>query len=48
MGAAWESTLEGEGGSDSLGKFLPCGSSGGTIGWSGDMGDHGDNESLSV
>ena len=43
MGAAWKVTLEGGGGFGSLGKVLPCGSSGGTIVWSGNMGAYRDN-----
>ena len=45
MGAAWEATPEEGGGTRSLGKFLPLGSSGGSIVRVEDMGAHGDNES---
>ena len=43
MGAAREVTLEGGGGADSIGNFLPRVSAGGTIIWSVDMGAYGDN-----
>ena len=46
MGAAWEATLEGGVEANSLGKVLPHGSAGKTIVWSGDMGDHVDNDSV--
>ena len=44
VGAAWEVNLEGGGGARSLGKKLPCGSSGGAIVWSGAMGAYGTND----
>ena len=43
MGAAQEVTLERGGRADSLGKDLPCGSTGGTLVWSGDMDAYGEN-----
>ena len=45
MGAAREATLEGGGRTNSLVKVLPCGSSGGSLVWVGDISAHGDNES---
>ena len=45
VGADWEDTSEGGGGTDSIGKVLPRGSSGGSIVWRGDMGAHGENDS---
>ena len=44
VGASQEVTLVGGGGAGSLRKFLPCGSSCGTIIWSGDMGAYRDND----
>ena len=44
MGATWESTLEGGGRANILGIFLPRGSAGGTLVWSRDMDDHGEND----
>ena len=45
MGAYWEDTLEGGGGSDSLVKVLPHGSAGSTLVWTGDVGAHRYNDS---
>ena len=45
MGEAREDNLKGGGVSDSLREVLPCGSSRGTLAWSGDMVAHGYNES---
>ena len=44
-GKDWEATSEGGGISDSLGKVLLPGISGGTLVCSGDMGAYGDNDS---
>ena len=44
VGEDQEVTLEVGGRSDSLGKVLPRGSADGTLIWSRDMGDYGDNE----
>ena len=45
MGAAWGATSKGGGVTESLGKFLPRSSSGGSLVWVGDMGAHRDNQS---
>ena len=44
MGADQDVTLEGGGGAKILVKVLLYSSIGGTIVWSGDMGDYGDND----
>ena len=43
--AAWGATSEGGGGANSLEKYLPRSSAGGTLVWSIDMGAHGENKS---
>ena len=41
---AWEVNSEGGCGAGNIGKVLPCGSSGGDLVWSGDMGAYSKND----